>query len=162
MHVLRWLLPFFQGLLVGVIAMTLHEVGHLVAAPLVGIKVRTVGFGWKGLYTRREPGPPLKNIVVSLAGPLMNALLLAFWHVSPKLGMANLCFAFFNILPIEGSDGERIWSCWRQIKRERAARGAGFDAAPHRGASSDKGRPPARESSDSENMTVASRSERSA
>lgn len=161
MHVLRWLSPFFQGLLVGVIAMTLHELGHLVAAPLAGIKVRTVGFGWKGLYTLREPGPPLKNIIVSLAGPLTNMLLLPFWHLSPKLGLANLCFAFFNILPIEGSDGERIWSCWRQIKRERASRSS-FDAAPERGLASDKGRPPARESSKPENLTAVSRSERSA
>lgn len=161
MHVLRWLVPFFEGLLVGVIAMTLHEVGHLVAAPLAGIKVRTVGFGWKGLYTLREPGPPVKNIIVSLAGPFTNLLLLAFWHLSPKLGLANLCFAFFNILPIEGSDGDRIWSCWRQIKRDRTRR-SGFDAAAQRGAASDKGYPPARESSDSETMTVVSRSERSA
>ena len=159
MHVLRWLVPFFQGLLVGLIAMTLHEVGHLAAAPLVGIKVRTVGLGWKGLYTLREPGPPLKNIVVSLAGPLTNVLLLTFWHLSPKLGLANLCFAFFNILPIEGSDGERIWKCWRQIKKERAGR-SGFDIAPARG--TDKGRPPTRESSNAENITAVSRSERSA
>jgi Zn-dependent protease len=162
MHVWRWLIPFFQGLFVGVIAMTLHEVGHLVAAPLAGIKVRTVGFGWKGLYTLREPGPPVKNIIVSLAGPFTNLLLLAFWHLSPKLGLANLCFAFFNILPIEGSDGERIWSCWRQIKREGAAARSGSDTAPQRGAASDKGRPPAREFSDSEHVTVGSRSERSA
>lgn len=122
MHVLQWFFPFFQGLLVGVIAMTLHEAGHLIAAPLVGIKVKTVGFGWKGIYTLREPGPPLKNMIVSLAGPLTNVLLLSLWHLSPKLGLANLCFAFFNILPIEGSDGERVWKCWREIKRERRNR----------------------------------------
>lgn len=156
MHVVRWLLPFFQGLLVGVIAMTLHELGHLLAAPLVGIKVRTVGFGWKGLYTLREPGPPSKNILVSLAGPLTNILLLPFWHLSPKLGLANLCFAFFNILPIEGSDGERIWKCWRQIKRERASR-LGANTTPVQSSASNKGRPPAREP---ENGTTASRSER--
>jgi Zn-dependent protease len=144
MHVLLWFVPFFQGLLVGIVAMTLHEVGHLMMAPLVGIKIRTVGLGWKGLYTLREPGPPSKNIIVSLAGPLVNLLLLAFWHLSPKLGMANLCFAFFNILPIEGSDGERIWACWRQIKRDRAS-GSGAEAAPDQTAVPEKSRPPAKD-----------------
>lgn len=124
MHVLRWLFPFFQGLLVGILAMLFHELGHLIAAPLVGIKIKTVGFTWKGLYTVREHGTPEKNLLVSLAGPLANLALLALWPLWPKLGLANLCFAFFNMLPIEGSDGERVWKCWRQIKAARASRGS--------------------------------------
>jgi Zn-dependent protease len=119
MHVLAWLFPFYQGLLLGIIAMAFHEAGHLVTAPLVGIKIKTIGLTWKGLYTVREAGPPAKNLIVSLAGPLANLALLVFWHLSPKLGLANLCFAFFNIIPIEGSDGERVWTCWRKIKRDR-------------------------------------------
>jgi Zn-dependent protease len=124
MRVLTWLFPFFQGLFLGVIAMALHELGHLVAAPLVGIKIKTVGLKWKGLYTVREAGPPAKNLIVSFAGPLTNLALLALWPLSHRFGLANLCFLFFNILPIEGSDGERIWKCWRQIKRDRRNRGA--------------------------------------
>ena len=122
MQVLAWLFPFFQGLLLGIIAMAFHEAGHIVAAPLVGIKIKAIGLTWKGLYTVREAGPPAKNLIVSLAGPLTNFALLAFWPLSPKLGLANLCFAFFNILPMEGSDGDRVWTCWRQIKRERRSR----------------------------------------
>jgi Zn-dependent protease len=120
MHVLAWFIPFFQGLLLGVIAMLFHEAGHLVTAPLVGIKIKTVGLRWKGLYTVREAGPPDKNLIVSLAGPLVNLALLATWHWSFRFGLANLCFTFFNLLPIEGSDGERAWKCWRAIKREKA------------------------------------------
>lgn len=119
MHVLAWLFPFFQGLLLGIIAMAFHEAGHIMTAPLVGIKIKTIGLTWKGLYTVREAGPPAKNLIVSLAGPLTNLTLLLLWPLSPKLGLANLCFAFFNILPIEGSDGERVWTCWRQVQRDR-------------------------------------------
>jgi Zn-dependent protease len=120
MHALAWLYPFFQGLLLGIIAMAFHEAGHLVAALLVGIKIKTVGLRWKGLYTVREAGPPAKNIVVSLAGPGVNlVLLLACWQWSHSFGLANLCFSFFNLLPLEGSDGDRIWQCSRQIKREK-------------------------------------------
>jgi Zn-dependent protease len=124
MHVLAWLFPFFQGLMLGVIAMAFHEAGHLIAAPLVGIKIKTIGLKWKGLYTVREAGPPAKNLIVSVAGPLTNMALLLFWPLSHRFGLANLCFLFFNILPIEGSDGERIWTCWRAIKRERRSNSA--------------------------------------
>ena len=122
MHVFTWLFPFFKGLFLGVIAMAFHEVGHLVTAPLMGIKIKTVGLKWKGLYTVREAGPPAKNLIVSLAGPLTNLALLAFWPLSHKFGLANLCFSFFNILPMEGSDGERVWKCWRQMKQDKRNR----------------------------------------
>jgi Zn-dependent protease len=129
MHVLVWLFPVFQGLMLGVVAAAFHEAGHLVAAPLVGIKIKTIGLKWKGLYTVREAGPPAKNLIVSLAGPLTNLALLAFWPLSHRFGLANLCFSFFNILPMEGSDGERIWKCWRAIKRERRSRDSDTYAA---------------------------------
>jgi Zn-dependent protease len=119
MHALAWFYPFFQGLLLGIIAMAFHEAGHLLAAPLVGIKIKTVGLRWKGLYTVREAGPPAKNMIVSLAGPAVNLALLACWPLSHRFGLANLCFSFFNLLPLEGSDGDRIWRCWRQMKSER-------------------------------------------
>jgi len=122
MQVLAWFFPFFQGLFLGVIAMALHEAGHLIAAPLTGVKIKNVGFSWKGLYTRREPGSAAQNMIVSLAGPFTNLVLLALWPLSHKFGLANLCFAFFNMLPIEGSDGLRVWGCWREMKRERAAK----------------------------------------
>ncbi|HEY6487999.1 MAG: hypothetical protein WCC26_09265 [Terracidiphilus sp.] len=119
MHALAWLFPVFQGLLLGIIAMALHEAGHLMAAPLVGIKIKTVGLCWKGLYTVREAGPPSKNMIVSLAGPAVNLLLLTCWPLSPSFGLANLCFCFFNLIPLQGSDGDRVWQCWREIKRAR-------------------------------------------
>jgi Zn-dependent protease len=125
MHALAWLYPFFEGLLLGIIAMAFHEAGHLLAAPLVGIKIKTIGLCWKGLYTVREAGPPWKNLLVSLAGPAVNVALLACWHWSHNFGLANLCFSFFNLLPLEGSDGDRIWQCVRKIRRERLAANSG-------------------------------------
>jgi Zn-dependent protease len=113
---LEWFFPVFQGLLLGVLAMVLHEAGHSIAALAVGIKVKSVGLRWKGMYTVREAGPPMKNMMVSLAGPLTNTLLLLCWHWSPRFGLANICFAAVNLLPIEGSDGDRALSCWLDIQ----------------------------------------------
>jgi Zn-dependent protease len=115
---LEWFFPFFQGIFLGLVAMVLHEAGHLLAALAVGIKIRGVGLRWKGLYTVREAGPPAKNLLVSLAGPLTNLLLILSWHWSPTFGLANLCFGVCNLLPIGGSDGERVLRCWREMHDE--------------------------------------------
>ena len=119
--ILKWLFPVFQGFLFGILAMALHEAGHLAGALMLGIKVRNVGFRWKGMYTVREPGSPAKNLLVSLAGPMTNVVLMVFWYWSPTFGLANLCFALFNLLPFEGADGERVLKCWREMQKRRLA-----------------------------------------
>ncbi len=116
---LAWFSPVFNGLFLGLVAATLHEMGHLLVARALGVNVKTLGFTWKGMYVVREAGPPAKNLAVSLGGPAMNLFLMAFWTLSPAFGLANLCFAVCNLLPIQNSDGDRAWSCWRALKRER-------------------------------------------
>jgi len=116
---LEWFLPVVQGMLLGIVAMVLHECGHIVAALALGIKVKSVGLRWKGMYTVREAGPPGRSILVSLAGPLTNVILISTWYWWPTFGLANLCFGFCNLLPIEGSDGERALICWQHMRDKR-------------------------------------------
>jgi Zn-dependent protease len=113
--ILHWIYPIFLGMLVGLLAMTIHECGHLLAARVLGVRVKSVAFHWKGLCTVREAGPPMKNLLISIAGPLVNCALILTWHSSPIFGLANLCFAFINILPMEGSDGDRALKCWKRM-----------------------------------------------
>ncbi len=117
---LAWFSPIVNGLFLGLVAATFHEIGHLLVARMVGVNVKTLGFTWKGMYLVREPGPPAKNLAISLGGPMMNVLLLAFWSLSPAFGLANLCFAVCNLLPIQNSDGDRAWNCLRALKRGKA------------------------------------------
>jgi stage IV sporulation protein FB len=122
-HALHWLSPFINGLGLGVIAMLLHECGHLVAAMLLGVRVKNVGMKWnKGLYIVRERGTTQQSLLIALAGPFTNLLLIATSIWVPLFGAANLCYAIANLLPIEGSDGFRIASCWRQIRLENTPR----------------------------------------
>ncbi len=114
---LDWFLPFFRGFLLGLAALMLHEMAHIVAALALGIRVKRVGLEWKGLYTVREAGPLHKNLLVALAGPLMNMALIVAGHWLPAFGVANLCFAIANLLPIKGSDGERIVDCCQKLYR---------------------------------------------
>ena len=116
-HLVHWAIPFFEGTFLGLLAMALHECGHLAAAILLGVEVRRVAVDWRGICTVREPGPPLKNLLISVAGPLVNAILILAWFWSPAFCLANFCFASVNLLPIQQSDGLRALECWSQFRR---------------------------------------------
>ena len=119
---LSWVGPLINGLLFGLLAMVLHEIGHLCVAQALGLKVRNVGFSWKGMYTVREAGRPEINFQVSLAGPLTNLALTALWSVSPIFGLANLFVGICNLLPIPGSDGKRALHCLREMRAASAGK----------------------------------------
>lgn len=114
---LGWYLPVLHGMGLGLIAMAFHEAAHIVVAMALGLRVKKIGWSWKGMYTVRDPGPPEKNLIVSMAGPLLNLALILTWHWFPTFGLANLCCGAVNFLPIEGSDGARILRCWQQMHR---------------------------------------------
>lgn len=123
MSFVQWLYPFIHGLGLGIIAMLLHESGHLLAALIIGVRIKNVGMRWnKGLYTVREQGSPLQNLLIAAAGPLTNILLTLAAPWSPLFGLANFCYAIANALPIEGSDGYRIAQCWKQLRSPQTAK----------------------------------------
>lgn len=118
----QWIFPFFRGIAIGSLAMALHECGHLAAAYLSGVRVKRIGMEWtKGLFTVRESGTLQQNLLISLAGPAVNMLLVGSGPWLPVFGMANFCYALANMLPIEGSDGFRVADCWRRLKEGKFA-----------------------------------------
>jgi hypothetical protein len=93
----------------GIVAMALHEAGHVAVALMLGIKVKSFGINRKGVFLVREAGTPAKSLFISLAGPVTNLILmLLFWNWSSAFGMANFFFCFCNLAPIEGSDGLHV------------------------------------------------------
>ncbi len=97
--------------------MILHECGHIVVALALGVKIKRAGLKWtKGIFIVREQGTPYQNLLVSLAGPSVNLLLVAFEPWFPLFSLANVCCVIANMVPIEGSDGFRVASCWREIR----------------------------------------------
>jgi Zn-dependent protease len=124
----HWLISLAGTLFVGLSAMVLHEFGHVVTSLMVGVRVKSIGLCMKGMYIVRESGSPMKNMLVSLAGPLTNvALILMFWGHSPKFVLANICLAICNLVPIKGSDGDRALQCFEQMQRETATQPASGD-----------------------------------
>jgi stage IV sporulation protein FB len=92
-----------------------HELGHVLCARSLGLKIRRVGINWRGPYIVREQGNPLQNLAVSLAGPLMNLILAGTMILAPWLGtqavvfgLYNMVLGLYNILPVPCSDGRRI------------------------------------------------------
>ncbi len=110
MHNSQWVLATGTYIFIALMVIALHEAAHLVAAHTLGIKVRRIGLSWRGAYIVREPGPAMANLLTTLAGPILNLLLVAAWPLSHEFALLNLVFALGNLLPVAGSDGSRAWS----------------------------------------------------
>ena len=111
-------LPFLKGTALGLIAMSLHECGHMGAAAALGVRVKRVGIDWKkGFFTVREKGTDQQNLVIALAGPFVNLCLLVLEPWCPLFSLANFSCALANMLPIDGSDGFRVAECWRRMRQ---------------------------------------------
>jgi Zn-dependent protease len=109
-------MTFTANLLNGLLVILLHEVGHIAAAWWLGICVKRVGVSWKGMYIVRESGPPVANMITTLAGPFLNLALAASWPVSHEFAIANLVFGLGNLLPMKGSDGLRAMALARRFR----------------------------------------------
>jgi Zn-dependent protease len=93
-----------------VASILVHEVGHLVTAFVLRVKVKQIGITWKGPYIRRESGTPSRNLAITLAGPGVNILLaLLTRHIYPGFALNNLVLGLFNLLPIHTFDGHRAF-----------------------------------------------------
>lgn len=109
--VLRW----------GLLGAVLHECGHLVAWAVLLRRVPRLEISPGGicLCMRGVALPPVRERMLAAAGPLTNLLLCAagvgimelwgytyagYWFVS-----ANLLLGTFNLLPLPGLDGARLF-----------------------------------------------------
>jgi membrane-associated protease RseP (regulator of RpoE activity) len=98
------------------VSVLLHELGHIVMAKALGVRVKRAGISWKGPYIVREMGTPAQNMCISLAGPTMNALLLFV----PGLFLVNLAVLVPNLV-LTDSDGRRAWKCWQAIASSKGS-----------------------------------------
>ncbi|HMT28056.1 MAG TPA: M50 family metallopeptidase, partial [Bacteroidia bacterium] len=112
---------------------TLHELGHALAAKRYGIKTKDITLYPIGGVARLEkmPEKPIQELVVAFAGPLVNviimllllpfiynfqfpenetekALVIGAANFLPMLGMVNIWLALFNLIPAFPMDGGRV------------------------------------------------------
>lgn len=100
----------------------IHELGHVVAAQHYGWKVAEIQllpFGGVAVIDEQGSVTAVEEIVVALAGPLQNALMIALALVMKSTALwsdgwvdyfvqANMWIALFNLLPILPLDGGKV------------------------------------------------------
>jgi len=102
-----------------IFAAALHELGHLIAAYLLGIKISEFTFGVLGARMRISEGlhSYKKEMLLSLAGPLSNFIFaflacVFFDGVFVDIFIAfSIFLAILNLFPIRTFDGGRIFEC---------------------------------------------------
>ncbi|MGD1071405.1 MAG: hypothetical protein ABSB15_14790 [Bryobacteraceae bacterium] len=107
------------NLLIGLLVLLLHEAAHLATALSLGINVKRIGVSWKGMYIVRDPGPPLANMLTTLAGPFLNLLLAVMWPTRHEFAFMNMIFGLTNLFPFGGSDGQRALTLLAREFRQR-------------------------------------------
>ncbi len=119
------------------LAVIIHEGGHLVAAALIGIKPNRFSLGPLGARLEVDTAelPYGKEIALAAAGPVSNLLGAAYALPMTALTSGALfesvCFfiaasvglAILNLLPIKSFDGGRILSCALSLISDRFADG---------------------------------------
>lgn len=98
---------------VALIAIIIHETGHLAAMYCLGEDVKEIAFKVFGIEIEAELPQKRKTAVIMLAGPFINiftALILIPFVLQGNGFMINLCFSslvlgLFHLLPAYGLDG---------------------------------------------------------
>ena len=103
---LAMLVTFVTDVLWGSLHVVIHESGHVLAALMVGSRIKQVGISKVGPFVRRESArTPLRNAIVALAGPGINILT---WGAFLVFGLPHawiaLALGLINLLPLPNSD----------------------------------------------------------
>lgn len=104
-----------------IIAVAMHEAGHLACAKALGIRVKSMTLSMLGARIRCESIPSYgKEFLLAAAGPLAGIVLFVICHLFNKFhvsefllstGTVSLALAIFNLLPLSSFDGGRMIFC---------------------------------------------------
>lgn len=93
------------------LAMSVHELGHLGAIALCGGRLRGLCLGSRGAVIRVAGLTPRQELFCALAGPGAGFCLLAAGRFLPMTALMALCHSLYNLLPVYPLDGGRALCC---------------------------------------------------
>ena len=104
----------------GGLHMLIHETGHMLAALMVGSRIKEVGMSKFGPFVRRTSArTPLRNVIVAMAGPAINILT---WPVFLAFKLPHawipLAIGLIILLPLAHSD---LTNGLSYLRREKPA-----------------------------------------
>ena len=88
-----------------------HELGHLYWMTYFGALPKKITFSWEGIALTPSTRllSPGKETLILFGGSLFN-LLLALFPLPPEYRLASVCLGAFNLLPLSGLDGGKLFS----------------------------------------------------
>ena len=97
------------------VSLVMHEMGHLVVAWALGVRIKGLVFDRHGIGIRMERGSPLVLLLSALAGPMTNIVLAGVFRDVTAAWLYNLGMAVLNLLPFAHSDGQRAMEAMRAM-----------------------------------------------
>lgn len=106
-----------------ILAMFIHECGHLLAMILLKVKISSIElFSSTVKITHKRFLPAKMNFFISISGPLLNLIFSLFYfseNISLKyFALCNMIIGGFNLLPIKNLDGgDALYFLLKNIKK---------------------------------------------
>ncbi len=109
-----------RGMICMLLAMLLHELGHLTVLAVYRIPVYRIRLGFADIKMETGPLVDRTELRCALAGPGVNLLLwVMLSRLCPPFGAVNLLLAGFNLLPLPWLDGGRAIRAAYGLLREK-------------------------------------------
>ncbi len=100
------------------LAMAVHEAGHLLAAAWAGVPVYCLYLGPGGARIETGPMTLRQELLCAAAGPIAGGLMLFLGRWLPMTAFFALIQSLFNLLPFGTLDGGRILRCASALRRK--------------------------------------------
>lgn len=105
--ILLFLVPL-PWLIAWLVAVCIHELGHLSAVRLCGGKVERLTISVGGFCMRSSPMSDTKRVICTLCGPLVGLLPLISYRTFPRVAICAWFLSAYNLLPLLPLDGGHI------------------------------------------------------